>query len=501
MAVLIFAEGKNTMIFNEETIQGLFGNEAAENETPARLKEYYVKSAVYEQVASSNPLRILVGHKGIGKSALFKIAISEDADRGDLTIFIRPDDIVSIAAQEKPILELIRDWKTGLLGLLAEKAYQAFGVSPGNQHADIRSWGTRVLEFLTNSVKLKSAEISLNPAKKALLDHFLKRGLVFIYIDDLDRGWEGKIHDIRRISALLNAVRDLASDNDGLKFRISLRSDVFFLVRTSDESTDKIEGSVIWHSWTNHEILVLLVKRIETFKGRSFDEREGVHYGQQYLSGFLDGIFESRFNGSGLWDNAPMYRVLMSVIRKRPRDLVKLCTAAARQAAADRSQVIATNHLKAVFDDYSQGRLQDTVNEYRTELPDIQRLLLSMRPTKREKLEGDGYKLTTNALLAKIEKALQTGAFRFANGRNATRQDLAGFLYKINFLTARKELPNGLISRRYFEENRYLAQQFADFGFDWEIHPAYRWALQPDDLSSIYHVVRLSDIEEPSVNK
>ncbi len=57
-------------------------------------------------------------------------------------------------------------------------------------------------------------------------------------------------------------------------------------------------------------------------------------------------------------------------------------------------------------------------------------------------------------------------------------------MYKINFLTARKEDGNYII-RRYFEESRYLSQKFADFGFDWEVHPAYRWSLQPDSVSEV----------------
>ena len=33
-----------------------------------------------------------------------------------------------------------------------------------------------------------------------------------------------------------------------------------------------------------------------------------------------------------------------------------------------------------------------------------------------------------------------------------------------------------------------------DPGFDWEVHPAYRWALQPDDLTSIFdHLVLTAD--------
>jgi hypothetical protein len=36
-------------------------------------------------------LGILVGHKGIGKSALFKVAISEDVDRNAVPVLIKPD--------------------------------------------------------------------------------------------------------------------------------------------------------------------------------------------------------------------------------------------------------------------------------------------------------------------------------------------------------------------------------------------------------------------------
>ncbi len=76
---------------------------------------------------------------------------------------------------------------------------------------------------------------------------------------------------------------------------------------------------------------------------------------------------------------------------------------------------------------------------------------------------------------------LNTETFIFLIIRKADKKDLAAFLYKINFLTARKETSDG-IERRYFEENRYLSSQFVDFGFDWEVHPAYRWALQPTQI-------------------
>jgi len=78
------------------------------------------------------------------------------------------------------------------------------------------------------------------------------------------------------------------------------------------------------------------------------------------------------------------------------------------------------------------------------------------------------------------------------NGREADARELAQFLYKINLLTARKVMPSGEIERRYFEENRYVSGRFADFGYDWEVHPAYRWALQPDTVASILQELELS---------
>lgn len=65
-------------------------------------------------------------------------------------------------------------------------------------------------------------------------------------------------------------------------------------------------------------------------------------------------------------------------------------------------------------------------------------------------------------------------------------------MYKINFLTARKGTIGEGIHRKYFEENRYLSGEFADFGYDWEVHPAYRWALQPGTTHSIFQELELS---------
>ncbi len=479
--------------FTEEIIQKLFGHEAAEDEDPKRLQQYYFKSGVYNQVVTNLPLRILVGHKGIGKSALIKVAMAEDRSRNCLSVLIQPNDILNLGLDTSDFLHTIRDWAEGLKEIIVDKVLYQLGVS-SDLALDLKNYRGAIINFLTETLtNLKWGEYA--PDKQDVILEFAANPQITVYVDDLDRGWQGRKEDITRISALLNAVRDLSNNNRGINFKIALRSDVYYLVRTSDESTDKIEGSVIWHTWTNHEIFVLLVKRIETFFGRTVDEATLLNVRQAYLADYLSSIMEQRFSGAGHWEKAPMNRVLMSLIRKRPRDLVKLCTLAARHAYSKKSSLIMTENLKAIFEEYSQGRVQDTMNEYRSELPEIERLLMNMKPSKKERTTKEGFVYRTDTLLKKIETILAGGQLRFTNGKVAGAKELAAFLYKINFLTARKETPNGII-RKYFEENRYLSSQFVDFGFDWEIHPAYRWALQPTDISAIYASLQLSTDEE-----
>lgn len=480
------------MDFSEIEIAKLFGSEAAESEDPTRLKEYYVKSNIYSQVITDLPLRILVGHKGTGKSALFQVAMQEESEKNRLTILIKPDDIADLDINSDEPLKLIRSWKVGIMEIIAKKALVSFGkLSEVHDWKDkLKDYGGKLFDFISSSLT-SSDSINLDETKKLILDNYLKDGKVSIYLDDLDRGWQGRKHDIQRISALLNAIRDLSTENRNVFFRVSLRSDVYYLSRTSDESTDKTEGSVIWNTWLNHEILVLLVKRIESYFGRTINENDLMKKHQSEMMKYLEPIIELRFTGKGHWENAPMYRVLMSLIRKRPRDLVKLLTLAAKNANKAGLGQISTRNLEDVFEEYSQGRLQDTINEYRSELPELERLILNMKPSKKQKKASESYIYTTDALLAKIKDIENQGAFRWQNGKKADVKELAAFLYKINFITARKKTSSG-IDRKYFEENRYLSNKFADFGYDWEVHPAYRWALQPDNLFDIFKDLELS---------
>ena len=487
-------ESLEPVVFTDEIVSKLFGKEAAEDEDFERLQSYYIKSRTHKRLTADLPLRILVGHKGIGKSAIFTIARHEDEERNTISVLIRPDDISCIGKNELDFDNLIRSWKEGLLKIITNRICETihYNLTPDNDLKKLGHCFTQFLPYIKQFFQNKLREAGITETDKLIIETFLRNRRAIVYIDDLDRGWESKPSDIRRISALLNAVRDLSNDNKGLQFRISLRTDVYYLVRTSDESTDKIGDAVIWHSWQNHEILLLLIKRIESYFNRDFDVETNKRTKQRDLSRYLLPIFERNFTDRGKWENTPMYVVLMSLIRKRPRDLVKLCNAAAKCAYDNDKNKIDTESLKSVFVNYSQDRIQDTINEYKSELRDIERLLLNMKPSNKERKFGKGFIYTTSELHCKLNSIMEQGKFTFTNGKVADAKSLHHFLYKINFITARKDRKNGFIDRKYFEENKYLTSESADFGYDWEIHPAFRWALGPDDVESVLNNLTLS---------
>ncbi len=481
--------------FSEEQIREMFGDLAAEDEKRERFSSYFIKTDVYKKIHNFLPIRILVAHKGIGKSAVFRMSYLENKRDNVLSIWVKPDDILGIAntGDGTDPLEMIRQWKSGLEELLVEKVISNFNISEDNDSINqVSRNGLKLAERISMIIKKIRDVVDVDEIKKNVADQYLKNHKIVIYVDDLDRAWNGSRQNIYRISALLNAVRDMCNETSELCFRISLRSDVYYLVRTADESTDKIDGNVLWLTWTEHELLALLVRRVQSYFGTDISEKDLLGMKQREMSAYLNNIMADTFEGSGKWNNRPIRYIFLSLIRRRPRDLINLCTLAARNANAEGRNLIITKDWEEVFEQYSSSRLQDTINEHKYELPDIERLLLGMKPSHDIKKTEKPFVYDKERLARKIEGIMQKGKFYFANNKECTVEDLIAFMYKINFLNARKDAAGGFIDRKYFEDNKYITSNSVDFGYDWEVHPAFRWALYPETRD----IFRYTDIPQ-----
>ena len=477
------------MIFTEDNIIKLFGNEAAEDENIDLLKNYYFKGDTYSQLKSSNSFYIVVGHKGTGKSAILKMLAFDENSVGNFAVELSKSDVFS--TEDDEFLLMIQNCKERIIQAVFSKIIEKVKERNNFANSAFTNWLSRFSEDLKNTIGKSYSEIK-NTIPTITYNNFcllsktnsIAQHPILICIDDIDLGWIDTEKERKRISAMINAIREINRDVKNVRFRVAMRSSVYYSVRTSDESTDKFESSVIWLTWSNDEIFQMLVKRIMSFEN-VYDEKKIKNKRQNELVQYIDNVFEATFNGRGHWEKAPIYRVLMSLIRKRPRDLIKLCTMAARSAAQKNHKLIMTSDFESIFVEYSHGRLQDTINEYNTELKGLNEFLLRMKPNVKDGKNSCIYQ--PDELFKKLQYIIdQTMTKQFANGKPLSPRALATFLYKINFITARKEHNMG-IQRLYFEEHNYAINEYADFGYKMEIHPAYRWALQPMSTNNDFY--------------
>jgi len=482
--------GKPFNGFDDETIFKLFGAEAAEDEIPERLKSYFFRNKSYNNIRGDLPLRILVGHKGIGKSALLKMSYLEDIAEGVLALWLQPNELLNVAGKSEEFIQRIEQWKNNISRMILERTLESMGTSPDASIIKQYTWTSgRVMAQLIDILSGQKYVENVKQVFQKKAKYFLTVPKIRVYIDDLDRGWEASKEDIKNISALINALRDLCNEDRRIQFRIGLRTDAYFLVRTSDESTDRIESYIIPLSWTNHDILVVVATRISNFFEQSVDPVELARLPQPEVARLIHAIIDEKFSGSGHWDRAPIHTVLLSLTRKRPRDLIKLLSGAAREAYKNGHQKISSYDLESTFPTYSTERIQDLVNEFRSEMPNIERLLYNMKNTRREFEKGYRFFYSRDRLISKLRNIIQTQSLTFSNLRTVTPTSIAEFLYKIDFIiaTGRKEDENK--EWIYFDQNRMLVSQFVDFGYAWEVHPAYRWALQPDHRGKILETI------------
>lgn len=399
-----------------------------------------------------------------------------------LSIWLQPNDIAKAWSVQGTFVERVEGIKKNILTIIAEKSLEElniFGLEPGkNKYV---TSARQLVGTITSNIGLGNVD----RATAELVSNFTKAPKIVVHIDDIDRGWAATSRDVENISALINAARDIMNTDETLTFRIGIRTDAYNLVRAHDESGDKFEPYVVQITWTNHEILVMMAKRIAGYFDVILDETKLQKQGQLQISRNFYPIIEDKFQGAGHWSNRAIHNVLLSLTRRRPRDLVKLLAGAAAQAENSNNTRISTKNLTDSFPEYSKGRIADLVSEFGSELPKIEDVAYSMKPTTKEyKNKEKRFIYSNDEAIKKLNGIASNQSIFFKSGIKATGITLLSFLYKIDFLIARKD-ENNTIERLYYQDHPNIISPSADFGYSWEVHPAYRWALNPKSVDDI----------------
>lgn len=490
-------------IFKKENRLALFGHEDAAKEKKDRLTSYYYRTSQYEDMMSNIDLQVVIGEKGTGKSALLKMAYIDSDNVECVPIWIRLDDISELYSDilvESDLHKLKTLWKRAISKVVVMKLASSLSFIANDDYEKALEWaystGYKNIDFISKTAKLlkpmyekyiATENEQTTQGEHRILERMIKNKKLRIFLDDFDMEWSGNKLDIVRIQSLFLSLSDMTSDMEGLSARIALRTDVYDIIRNK-EFSDKFESSIIKCQWDNLEIMIALAKRISSYYELEFDETqfEDPSIAQHNLNQYFDMVFEPSFgNNTRIWKNAPTHRVIYSLIRRKPRDMVKLCHSVAEEAYKLRLPKINATCFLNILERYSQERLRDLINEYSRQMPALESLLNKMAPTskEREQKSKERYVYTTPQLYEKIKNVMSTVRITlFCEGFNTPQQtdvhDIAHFLYKIGFITGRKRQSSGKIQRRYYDEApNLLKKHVGDLGFSWEIHPAYRGAL------------------------
>lgn len=121
------------------------------------------------------------------------------------------------------------------------------------------------------------------------------------------------------------------------------------------------------------------------------------------------------------------------------------------------------------------------------------RVTESQRKAKRAKGAGENKKshyYTHAELFAKIKDITQRLPTQFSYSNvPANTADLIEFLFRINFLVASKKSESGSTIRMYYDFSDQRLRETRLGKWDWEVHMAYRWAIQ-HDADAVWNEIR-----------
>ncbi|MCD0217313.1 hypothetical protein LN386_25455, partial [Enterobacter hormaechei subsp. steigerwaltii] len=81
---------------------------------------------------------------------------------------------------------------------------------------------------------------------------------IWILIDDLDATFQNTNKEKVNLGSFFSACRYMIQDLKGVNFRITLRSDVWPVIRRHDEAMDKIEQYISEIEWTEEDFKQIL---------------------------------------------------------------------------------------------------------------------------------------------------------------------------------------------------------------------------------------------------
>ena len=448
-----------TIYFSNINYEQLFGSDSGEDEDTNALRSYFVDLPEFKKFYDdNNPLVIVRGRKGMGKSALLKrlaIHLSDVNASKDIVIETTGNELMGMGdfcGTDHAYLE--NHWKQVVCKRICVEIGNRidFALTDNTmsmvETAELEGFkGLNIVSALTE--RIGSILQRLNPRTDAekffpgTIGSIHKKGVVnpvhavrnfqqtkdrtvWLLIDDIDAKYVDDESNQHRVGAFFSAIRSLAFSVKDLRIRTSVRTDVWRNLRRMEDQ-DKIRQYVIDIHWKDPTLRSIFAKRILSYLQRerfapALDWDTTRHYDE-----IVEQVFERRL----LWDNKHVepFIPIKILAGNRPRWMGQLCKLAGSHAAGSR---IGIRNVRHAMNEFGQEKISDILKEHSHQFADLSKVIDVFRSGKRE---YNRYQLIT--LIDKEYGEKLSGSVPPVNGYPYREPDqIAEFLYQIDFLSS-----------------------------------------------------------------
>lgn len=465
------------------------------------LNEVFVSPYQLGEILSApvgNP-RILLGRKGVGKTAILERLHSIYSSLDVPSLLIRPDDIdlssfegkMDVASLKRgaysAILEAIAN-KIGsdLKGFLTGPAAVLYNeaVKSGSRDASYLAKIIEVIRVLSKPIaningpellKKLSPKVGIKQINSALDSQLDSTGSVaYLFLDDTDQvaSADDPSHK-NRIWALLLAVRKLAQDCPHVRIVLTLRTEVWMrLTRNERGQRDQID---------HIRPLTMTLRASEAHMMEIVNQR--IHKAGREINGNVDLdaayllFFERRdVKLPSTQERRTWASFLLKSARERPRDIIQLVHRLIKHSLEIRSNKIGDASIDRVMAAYSKEKTEDLA----VEMGEVCSNFLEVaRCFAGHSFDWDFEELIN--LLSKVPSRF--GIYIYGNSLTPNSSDdaliLLSLIHESEFLNCRiedKSQPRGFRHINFLDDPHLVQKDRWNElqALNWEVHPLFR---------------------------
>lgn len=470
----------------------LFGNEASELEDEDIFFSYAVNRRELDQFLDEKALiQVACSYKGEGKSGLLRLVRRRLAGQPDSPLVIS-----AIGTDLSPPLnsddsdEWTRAWKERIVRLIASEIGTRIGVALTDdtislvEHAELSGFKSRsIVSALFDRLKSPIAQLTrdrlgLENPERLLQRYSNGKSTIWLIVDDIDQNFENTPRHRLKVATFFIACRQLVASVPELRFRMSVRPNIWTILKRQFEGLSHLQQYICDLTWTADDYRSLLARRVQSYLERNDQWTKTKKYFALDQTKREEQLIALAFEDPMPWGGDHRMRsphvILHTLSKHRPRWLVELCKEAANHLRITKKTKIGRDDITTVLPAFGQRRIDDAVAEFSSQCPQVSELLSAFSRQNERYTTDELINTLRNRVMAAVHPQI------VGTTQPASEVEVAHFLFQIGFLTARRDFSATHYEHLAYSDAPHLLKDRTnlDDGVTWEIHPVYRQTLR-----------------------